>query len=108
MITPRLWHVKKLDRILGPFPAGAVVADHLVGRIGANDELSPDGDDWRTFDAWPELIALTTDGSVAADAEPQWLGERAKARLRWLDERSGGERRSEQAQGPEKEFRGPE
>ena len=92
----RLWNVRKAGSVLGPFPTGAIVADRLVGRISPLDELSPDGEEWRAFDAWPELTtALTSSGaSAASDAEPQWLRERARARLRWMDERSGADRRA--------------
>src|SRR6476661_10782934 len=53
----RLWNVRKAGSVLGPFPTGAIVADRLVGRISPLDELSPDGEEWRAFDAWPELTA---------------------------------------------------
>jgi hypothetical protein len=98
----RLWSVRKQRSVIGPFPTGAIVADRLVGRISPQDELSPDGEEWRTFDGWPELTAaLSSEPSSSSDAEPQWLRERARARLRWMDERSGADRRfDEDAQAP--------
>jgi hypothetical protein len=89
----RLWYLRKENETLGPFPAGAVVADRLVGRIAANDELSPDHQEWRAFDAWPELVALAHEAASEV-ADTQWGAERAKARLRWLDQRSYTDRRS--------------
>src|SRR3954447_2561240 len=92
--VPRLWHVRKQGKVLGPFPTGAIIADRLVGRISPGDELSSDGEEWRAFDAWPELTAPPSSApSASADAEPQWLRERARARLRWVDERGTSQRR---------------
>jgi hypothetical protein len=88
----RLWYVKKRDATLGPFPAGAVLSDRLVGRIASTDELSPDREEWRPFENWPELAALAEQASSSATV-PEWLGERSKARLRWHDQRSGTDRR---------------
>jgi len=86
--------VKKQGNVLGPFPTGAIIADRLVGRISPRDELSSDGEEWRAFDAWPELTAaLSSAPSASGDAEPPWLRERARARLRWVDERGASDRR---------------
>ena len=90
---PRLWYVKKQGEVRGPFPAGAVIQDRLVGRISADDELSPDREEWRGFDAWSELNSVAAPSTTASAAEPEWLRERAKARLRWADERAAPERR---------------
>jgi hypothetical protein len=88
--VPRLWYLRRQGRVTGPFPTGAIIQDWLVGRVSAEDELSPDREEWRAFDFWPELAsALAAAPAAAAAAEPQWLLERAKARLRWADERSG-------------------
>jgi hypothetical protein len=83
----RLWHLRRQGRVLGPFPAGAIVADRLIGRINAQDELSPDLEQWNRFDQWPELVAAMA-GEAPAHAEPEWLHERARARMRWADERA--------------------
>jgi hypothetical protein len=87
--------MKRRDRILGPFPTGAVIADRQVGRIAGGDQVSPDREEWRAFDAWPELTtALAVQPPADTQADPQWLRERAIARQRWVDERSGSDRRS--------------
>jgi len=93
--VPRLWYVRKQGQVRGPFPAGAVIQDRLIGRISASEELSPDREEWRVFDAWPELgSALASTASATGTVEPEWLRERARARLRWADERSAPDRRS--------------
>ena len=101
--VPRLWYVKRQDRILGPFPTGAIIADRLVGRIADGDQVSSDREEWRAFDAWPELTtALAALPPADIQAEPQWLRERAIARQRWVDERSGSDRRTgEDARAPD-------
>jgi hypothetical protein len=98
VVVPRLWYVKKQGALRGPFPSGAIIQDRLVGRISPQDELSPDREEWRVFDAWPELAAalLADPEAAAGTADSEWLGERAKARLRWADERSALDRRGDQ------------
>jgi hypothetical protein len=72
-----------------------VLQDRLVGRIGPDDELSADQGEWHPFDGWPELAsALAASASPDLAAEPEWLRERARARLRWADERGMPERRT--------------
>ena len=98
---PRLWYVRKQGEVRGPFPAGAVIQDRLVGRLSADDELSPDREEWRGFDAWPELNSLAAPSVTSSTAEPEWLRERAKARLRWADERGAPDRRAGNESAPE-------
>lgn len=89
----KFWYVRKRNGTLGPFPAGAILSDRLVGRIGPTDELSPDQKEWRTFENWPELAEIAERPDSSAHVKPEWLGERAQARLRWHDQRSGSDRR---------------
>jgi len=89
----RLWYVRTEEGALGPFPAGAIVADRLVGRIPDDRELSPDRQDWRVFDAWPELVSLAHGSNTPSDAQPDWAAEGGQARLRWIDQRSHADRR---------------
>src|SRR3954471_10075903 len=55
VVVPRLWYIRKQGAMRGPFPSGAIIQDRLVGRLSAQDELSPDREEWRVFDDWPEL-----------------------------------------------------
>jgi hypothetical protein len=49
---------------------------------------------------WPELAAALEVANPTAHSpeEEAWASERAKARMRWADERSGEDRRSDPAQ----------
>jgi hypothetical protein len=96
--VPRLWYVRRKGRVQGPFPTGAVLQDRLVGRIGADEKLSAGQDEWRPFDAWPELVAaLASTSADESSGDGEWGGERAKARMRWADERTALERRTPHA-----------
>ena len=94
-----LWYVNKAGRIRGPFPTGALVQDRLLGRLADSDLVSADQTQWQPFTSWPELVsaALAASPPPASAEAAAWAGERAKARMRWADERSGEERRAEPA-----------
>ena len=94
---PNLWYVVSAGQVRGPFPAGALIQDRLLGRIEPEDLVSPDRENWQPFSSWPNLVegfeSLKAAQSSGADG---WEVERAKARARWADERVGSERRSGQ------------
>lgn len=93
------WYVKKAGTPRGPFPTGALLQDRLLGRIPDDALLSVDREDWRPFVDWPELTTAELEAETPpsnAENPSQWLDERAKARLRWADERSNEERRVEE------------
>lgn len=96
------WYVNRAGQVNGPFPAGALQQDRLVGRIADTDPVSPDLAEWKPFAEWPELAAALHPDQQQADAksadEKSWLAERNHAKLRWADQRSGEDRR-EDAQG---------
>ena len=98
---PNLWYVRKAGGVEGPFPAGALVQDRLLGRLDPNDLVSSDRENWQPFDAWPQLKAAlqALENLPATDPQPGWNVERAKARARWADQRAGTERRSQPAGG---------
>lgn len=51
-----LWYLRKGGRIRGPFPAGQIAREILLGRIRANDELGVDREHWRPLSALPQLV----------------------------------------------------
>ena len=99
------WYVNKSGQVRGPFPAGAMVQDWLVGRITDADLVSLDREDWKPFHSWPDLVEAVTAEFVAAGSvkgaasaltpgdHKSWVAERTHARLRWADQRSGEDRR---------------
>lgn len=95
MSEHRLWYVRRGERQQGPFPEPLVCRYIVLGRIGAHDVLSLDGHFWRGLDQLPELMVsvdamLHAHGTVDTDVsagDVNWREERAKAALRWLDDR---------------------
>lgn len=90
------WYVNKEGRIRGPFPAGALIQDHLVGRLGDADLVSLDQAEWKPFAAWPELSEALASAAQPSGGEDndQWAAERNLARMRWAEQRSGEDRRA--------------
>lgn len=93
---PNRWYVKKDGQTRGPYPAGAVVQDRLVGRLTDADLVSVDQTEWKPFGDWPELVhAMTASPLHSGGSEhDSWLAERNNARARWADQRSGEDRRA--------------
>lgn len=87
----RLWYVKRGEKQQGPFPEPLICRFIVLGRIGEQDMLSLDGHFWRPLDQHPELIAsvqaMLYQHVDASDGDVDWREERAKAALRWLDDR---------------------
>jgi len=103
-----LWYVSKQGHVRGPFPTGALVQERLLGRLGDDDLVSSDRSQWLRFALWPELAAAFEAATPAAstpEAEA-WASERAKARMRWADERTGQDRRSELPESTELQAQG--
>jgi len=74
----------------GPYPRGLLERYVELGRIRPGDELSRDGVHWHAVDhLLPGVTALE---SAPADTA-SWDLERQRARLRWIEERDGGDRR---------------
>lgn len=74
----------------GPYPRGLLERYVELGRIRPGDELSRDGVHWHVVDhLLPGVSALD---SIPADTA-SWELERKRARLRWIEERDGGDRR---------------
>ncbi len=97
----RLWFVKRGDRQQGPFPEPLICRHILLGRIGEQDQLSLDGKFWRPLDQLPELMekvhATLYEHMGVAEGDVDWREERAKAALRWLDDRKSPDPRKHES-----------
>ncbi len=87
----RLWYIRRGEQVQGPFPEALICRYIVLGRIRDDDALSLDGHYWRQLHELPELIeetrALTDVTGSASEDDVNWREERAKAALRWLDDR---------------------
>ena len=97
----RLWFVKRGGRQQGPFPEPLICRHILLGRIGEQDQLSLDGKFWRPLDQLPELMekvhATLYEHMGVAEGDVDWREERAKAALRWLDDRKSPDPRKHES-----------
>ena len=94
----RLWYLRQRGEMLGPFPERLVCRFIVLGRLSEQDEVSLDGMYWTRVEEVPELAEgvrnLLTVQGTATDADPEWSEERAKAILRWLDDRKSPDPRA--------------
>ena len=106
MHNNQLWYTRRNREIRGPFPAGQITRDILLGRILQTDELSVDQISWQPVTDLPELIPeeLKADLTVFENKERLRI-----ARFR-EDERQLGDRRKQNQNDGEDEFekRGPD
>ncbi|MFP4245338.1 MAG: pentapeptide repeat-containing protein [Ectothiorhodospira sp.] len=51
-----LWFMRRDGCVRGPYPAGVVSRYLLLGRLGLEDEISPDGTHWHPVEQYPHLI----------------------------------------------------
>jgi len=77
-----LWYARKDGRIRGPFPAGQIAREILLGRIRENDDLSTDRERWRPLRVLPQLVPEVMQHADTEEGRQRLL----LARLR-LDER---------------------
>ena len=102
MNTTNAWYIRnQIDgEIRGPFPAGQISQEMLLGRHKLDDEVSHDKEEWLRIRDVPELVPeIITENSD----EPGFKNKLAAAR-RWADERRGvadidaqGERRKNES-----------
>ncbi len=92
-----LWYVRRGSQLQGPFPDALIYRYIILGRIGHKDELSQDGQEWYRLHQLPQLLEGTRDLTVGKDGvgadDVYWQEERAKAALRWLDDRKSPDQR---------------
>jgi hypothetical protein len=97
----RLWYLRQQGEVLGPFPEKLICRFIVLGRLGEQDEVSIDGMHWAQAGEVPELAEgvkdLLTVRGTTADVDPEWSEERAKAILRWLDDRKSPDPREQKA-----------
>lgn len=87
MSTTKAWYIRSLSReeTKGPFPAGQISQEILLGRYELDDEVSHDKEEWLVINEVPELVpSIFNDNPNAPD-----FNERLAAARRWADERRG-------------------
>jgi hypothetical protein len=90
-------YVKRGESIGGPFARGLLERHLELGRLAGSDLLGVDRTHW-----WPADSILALEESLPAEAamspgaatDLDWTEERRRARRRWIDERSGTDRRA--------------
>jgi hypothetical protein len=84
--TRHSWYVRHAGRISGPFLAGHIQRELLLGHFRASDEVSHDQRNWSAIDSHPELIPEI----LKADLEDPLVRDRLAAARRWADDGEGG------------------
>ncbi|MFO1321560.1 MAG: hypothetical protein U1F52_18275 [Burkholderiales bacterium] len=92
---PHALFLRQGGTVSGPFPRRLLEHYRLLGRIAESDTLSEDRITWL---AVGEVLGDPrhpngAGAAMASDEERDWREERRMARLRWIDERSGTDRR---------------
>lgn len=86
----------------GPFPESLICRFLILGRLGEQDEVSQDGHHWTLAEDVPELAEGIRKLMPLPDKsdDPEWDEERAKAVLRWLDDRKSPDPRGQDGAPP--------
>ncbi len=84
-----LWFTRQSGLVSGPHPKGLIRSFLLLGRLGLDDEISQDRENWRRIGAFPELIPEELHNLDTSETQQRLL----QARLR-EDERLRERRRS--------------
>ncbi len=85
-----LWYVRKDGRIRGPFPAGQIAREILLGRIRENDELGVDREHWRLLSALPQLMPAAMQHADTQEGQQHLLLARLREDERLHDRREPG------------------
>lgn len=101
MNTPHAWYVRHKGEIEGPFPAGQIKQELLLGRYKADDEVSHDKENWQKLRSVRSLIPEVL---LTSKDDPD-RKERIAAARRWADERRVQRRGEQREQGPGPERR---
>lgn len=85
-----LWYVRKGGRIRGPFPAGQIAREILLGRIRENDDLSTDREHWQPLGALPQLVPEAMQHTDTEEGRQRLLLARLREDERLHDRRDLG------------------
>lgn len=85
-----LWYARKDGRIRGPFPAGQISREILLGRICANDDLSTDRERWRPLRVLPQLVPEVMQHAETEEGRQRLLLARLRIDERQHDRRGPG------------------
>jgi len=85
-----LWYARKDGRIRGPFPAGQVAREILLGRIRENDDLSTDRERWRPLRVLPQLVPEVMQHADTEEGRQRLLLARLRIDERQHDRRGPG------------------
>lgn len=88
----RLWYTRRDGEVRGPFPLTVIQNHILLGRLQDSDELSDDGQHWRTLAHHPELVPEVLKNVRTPEDEAALKLARLRA-----DERRGHDRRGDEA-----------
>lgn len=106
MSSNQLWYTRRDREIRGPFPAGQITRDILLGRILQTDQLSTDQLSWYPVTDLPDLIP----SELKADLTLHENREKLRLARYREDERRAGDRRKKQSDVSKSGFksRGPD
>lgn len=83
MNTNHAWYVRQKGSVEGPFPAGQIKQELLLGRYKLDDEVSHDKESWKKIRTIRDLIPEV----LLTDRDDPDRNERIAAAKRWADER---------------------
>ena len=96
IICPRFWYVQRETEVKGPFPAGQLRREYVLGRLRGNVRLSFDRLDWLSVESAMRLIPERVLSPLAARQKDPGLVQRVAA-----DERCGTDRRDQRPASPD-------
>lgn len=95
----RLWYYRREHDIIGPVPQLAIQRYLLLGRLGLDEEVSPDSESWLRIEDCPEFAStcqLIQEGEeTELAAARRYSDERNLARRTDSREQAGDQRRSD-------------
>lgn len=93
-----LWYVRQGGRVRGPFPAGQISREILLGRLRDTDELSHDREHWQPLSALPQLVPDVMRHTDTEEGRQHLLLARLREDERLHDRRTAGTAEAEASQ----------